>query len=56
MRRGSGSQTDQDEVLDDCCHVTSAPGTLRSEGHVITAEVLSQKSQVSEAFNLARIV
>ena len=36
MRRDSGSQTDQGEVLDDCCHVTSASGTLRSEGHVIT--------------------
>ena len=36
MRNGSRSQTDQGEVLDDYCHVTSAPGTLRSEGHVIT--------------------
>ena len=31
MRRYSGGQTDQGEVLDDCCHVTSALGTLRSE-------------------------
>ena len=37
MRRGSGSRTDQGEVLDDCYHVTSASGTLRSEDHVITA-------------------
>ena len=36
MRHGSGSQTDQGEVLDDCCHVTSASGTIRFEGHVIT--------------------
>ena len=36
MRRGSGSQTDQGEVLDNCCHVTSTLGTLRSEGYVIT--------------------
>ena len=36
MRHCSGSQTDQDEVLDDCCHVNSALETLHSEGHVIT--------------------
>ena len=36
MKRGGGSQTDQGEVLDDCCHVTSALETLCSEGHVIT--------------------
>ena len=36
MRRCGKSQTDQSEVLDDCCHVTSALGTLRSKGHVIT--------------------
>ena len=30
------SLTDQNVVLDDCCHVTSASGTLRSKGHVIT--------------------
>ena len=35
MRCYSKSQTDQDKVLDDCCHVTSASGTLCSEGHVI---------------------
>ena len=34
-------KTDQGEVLDDCCHVTSASGTLCSgnsplRGHVIT--------------------
>ena len=31
MRRYGRSQTDQGEVLDDCCHMTSASGTLRSE-------------------------
>ena len=34
VRRYGGGQTDQGEVLDDCCHVTSASGTsgiLRSE-------------------------
>ena len=31
VRRCGGGQTDQGEVLDDCCHVTSASGTLRSE-------------------------
>ena len=36
MRRCGGSQTNQNEVLDDCCYVTSALKTLRSEGHVIT--------------------
>ena len=30
------SLTDQGEVLDDYCHMTSASGTLRSEGHIIT--------------------
>ena len=36
LRRCGGGQADQGEVLNDCCHVTSASGTLRSEGHVIT--------------------
>ena len=36
MKHCGGSQTDQGEVLDDYCHVTSASGTLHSEGHVIT--------------------
>ena len=36
MRRGSESQTDQGEVLDDCYYVTFALGTFRSKGHVIT--------------------
>ena len=35
MRRHGRSQIDQDEVLDDCCHVTSTFGTLRSKGYVI---------------------
>ena len=35
MRYGSRSQADQGKVLDDCCYMTSALGTLRSEGHVI---------------------
>ena len=30
------NQTNQGEVLDDCCHVTSAFETLRTKGHVIT--------------------
>ena len=31
MRRYGGGQTGQGEVLDDCCHVTSALGTLCSK-------------------------
>ena len=31
MRHCGGSLSDQDEVLDNCCHVTSALGTFRSE-------------------------
>ena len=30
-----GGQADQDEVLDDCYHVTSVLGTFSSKGHVI---------------------
>ena len=33
--RVEGSQTDQGEVLDDGCHMTSASRALRSKGHVI---------------------
>ena len=36
MRCCDESQTDQGKVLDDYCHVTSALGTFRSKGHVIT--------------------
>ena len=38
MRRCGGGQADQSEVIDVCCHVTSAFGALRSgsKGHVIT--------------------
>ena len=35
MRRYDKSQADQSEVLDDCCHMISASGTLCSKGHVI---------------------
>ena len=31
VRRYGGGQTDQGEFLDNCCHVTSASWTLRSE-------------------------
>ena len=31
VRRYDGDQTDQGEVLDDCCHVTSTSEILRSE-------------------------
>ena len=31
MRRYGRSQTYEGEVLDDCCHMTSALGTLRSK-------------------------
>ena len=40
MRRYGESQTAQDKVLYYCCHVTSALGTLSSEGHVITIAIL----------------
>ena len=36
MRRGSGIQTDQGKILDNCYYVTSTLGTFCSEGHVIT--------------------
>ena len=35
MKRCNRGQVDQGEVLDNCCHVTSALRTLRFEGHVI---------------------
>ena len=35
MSSCGGSQTDQDEVLDDCYHMISALGTFCSKGHVI---------------------
>ena len=49
MKRCDRGQADQGEVLDDCCHVTSVSGTLRSEGHVITVaeeECLSSRQGV----------
>ena len=45
--RVDGSQTDQGEVLDDGCHMTSASRALRSEGHVITVSSPSPLSGVS---------
>ena len=36
MRQCSKSHTDQGEVLDDYCYVTSALGTFCSESHIIT--------------------
>ena len=54
MRRGSGSRTDQGEVLDDCCHVTSASGTLRSEGHVITLKLFIKINIKSNILNLIK--
>ena len=44
MRRYGGGQTNQGEVLDDCCHVTSALGTLRFE---VTLLQLPPSSDVS---------
>ena len=36
MKRCGRSQTDQGEILDDCCHVTSTLGTLHFKDHVIS--------------------
>ena len=36
MRHYDRGQTEQGEVFDDCCHMTSALGTLCSESQVIT--------------------
>ena len=50
MRHCGGSQTDQGEVWVIVCHVTSALGTLRSEGHVITdfyPEFLKKKISIT---------
>ena len=49
MRRGSGSETDQGEGLDDCCYVTSALGTLCSESHIITFLQLSKISKIDDS-------
>ena len=41
MRHCDRSQTDQGEVLDDCCYVTSTLGTFCSEDHIIIKEKIS---------------
>ena len=46
MRHYSGSQTGRGEVLDDCCHVTSALGTLRSEVTLLQLPLSSDASSV----------
>ena len=46
VRRYGGGQTDQGEVLDDCCHVTSASGTLRSEVTLLQLPLPSDASSV----------
>lgn len=43
MNRCVGSQTNQDEVLDDYYHISSALGTLRFNGHVISVWNLNLK-------------
>ena len=50
VRRYGGGQTDPGEILDDCCYVTSALGTLRSEVtllHLLAYErVFNKLSQI----------
>ena len=46
VRRYGGGQTDQGEVLDDCCHVTSALETLRSEVTLLQLPPSSDASSV----------
>ena len=46
MRRYGGGQTDQSEVLDDCCHVTSVLGTLRSKVTLLQLPPSSDASSV----------
>ena len=46
MRRYGGGQTDQGEVLDDCCYVTSALGTLRSEVTLLQLPLFLDTSSV----------
>ena len=46
MRRYSGGQTDQGEVLDDCYHVTSASETLRSKVTLLQLPSSSDASSV----------
>lgn len=43
MRCCGGIQTNQGEVLDDCCHVTFVLRTFHAEGHVITPIFLLNK-------------
>ena len=46
MRRYSGGQTDQGEVLDDCYYVTSALKTLRSKGMLLQLSLSSDASSI----------
>ena len=46
MRHYGGGQTDPGEVLDDCCHVTSALGTLRSKVTLLQLPPSSDASSV----------
>ena len=45
-KRYGGGQIGQDEVLDDCCHVTSASGTLRSKVTLLQLPFSSDTSSV----------
>ena len=38
MKRYGKGQADYDEILDDCCHMTSSLETLCSKNHVITID------------------
>ena len=46
MRYYGGSQTDQGEILDNCCHVTSILGTLCSEIMLLQLPPSSDASSV----------
>ena len=52
MRHCGRSQTDQSKVLDDCCHVTSISGILRSKGHVITISIIKIRKPGLQQFLL----
>ena len=40
------SQTDQGEVLDDCCHMTSTLGTFCFKGHIIIIDFFLDTNSV----------
>ena len=47
MRRYGGGQTDQSKVLDNCCHVISALGTLCSKVTLLQLPLSSNASSVA---------